>query len=145
MARSMRQRLGELLLTYAQEANQAGFTDEELKAQASQNADHTEHLIDIENARARAKFKVVALVLVAALVALALILGAALFVIQAVGKLEVPWARIGMAALSVVGASITAGISWWAKRAWTRRGDRLTSENPPSGRTEDDHNPVGTQ
>ncbi|WP_405889135.1 hypothetical protein OG762_42790 [Streptomyces sp. NBC_01136] len=143
----MWQRLQEWARTDALAVDQAnGFTDEELKAQVSQNADHAKNLIDIENARAANKLKMVALVGLLALAVVVVVTGAALFVVEAAGDLHLPWSSIGTAVMSLFGSSGAAFIAWRVLRALRGRREAAASAvNPREGRAEDDQNAVGTQ
>ncbi|MFF4269794.1 hypothetical protein [Streptomyces sp. NPDC001536] len=118
----------------------AGLNDEELKAQAIKNQSETDRLVQIENARGAVKLKQMTVLGVLALIALAMLVGAVLVVVQAAGDLKLPWSRIGTAVGTVVCASgITGLVARWLTRWFKRRRAAGTptaapaSQNPPGG------------
>ncbi|MFJ6086912.1 hypothetical protein ACIQI8_36555 [Streptomyces sp. NPDC092369] len=131
------------------------MTDEVLKAQAIQDPAQVKNLIEIERARAEntrrletargeMKLKLVTRLIAAGLVALAVLVVAALFVIDKAARLKLPWPPVGTSALTVVGAGLSSAVAWWVRRAVIRRrAARTSAANPPESRTEGDQNPVG--
>jgi hypothetical protein len=117
-----------------------GPNDEGLKAQAIQDSVQTRNLIAIETARDERRLRLVVVIGTFAFLGLALLVGAALFVVQAAGHLRLPWSRIGTAVLTFVATAITTGATVWAKRALAGR--RANAGNRPGSRTEDDQDPV---
>lgn len=144
--RSVLQRLLDRAQSETVEAGQqAGPNDEGLRAQAIQTAEQTQNLIAIETARGEIRLRLVTTVGSLALLALIVLVGAALFVVDAAGHLHLPWSRIGTAVATFFVAAATTGLSWWAKRALGRRlGGRVSAGSPPANRAEDGQDPVRT-
>ncbi|MES5818501.1 hypothetical protein [Streptomyces sp. RG80] len=118
----------------------AGLNDEELKAQAIKNQDETDRLVQIENARGAVKLRLVTIVGVLVLVALAIVVGAIVLVVQAAGELKLPWSRIGTAVGTFIATSgLAALVGRWATRWFKRRRAAGTptvepaSQNPQGG------------
>ncbi|WP_328557756.1 MULTISPECIES: hypothetical protein [unclassified Streptomyces] len=131
------------------------MTDEVLKAQAIQDPAQAENLIAIEKARAASalqletvrgmmKLRLAALIGLMGLAALAIIVTAAVFVMDKAADLKLSWPPVGTSALTVAGAGLSSLVAWWMRRTLIRRrATRTSAENPPESRTEDDQNPVG--
>jgi hypothetical protein len=131
------------------------MTDEVLKAQAIQDPAQAENLIAIEKARAASalqletvrgmmKLRLAALIGLMGLAALAIIVTAAVFVMDKAADLKLSWPPVGTSALTVAGAGLSSLVAWWVRRTLIRRrATRTSAENPPESRTEDDQNPVG--
>ncbi|MEV8034891.1 hypothetical protein [Streptomyces sp. NPDC086182] len=104
-----------------------------------------ENTLRLEKARASGKFRMLALGGAIGLSALALLLAAALWVINKAGDLKLPFPAIGTSALSVIGAALSAALAWWGRRAHARRrATRTSAGNPPENRAEGGQNPVRT-
>ncbi|MEU5887387.1 hypothetical protein ABZ835_11165 [Streptomyces sp. NPDC047461] len=147
VVRSISQGLQEWVRTFVLGTATAGLSDEELKAQAIQDPQQTQNLIDIENARGAVKAKIVTRIGVLALIGIAMMVGALLVIVQAAGELHLPWHRIGTVVVTVLGASGIAGfVKWWVTRLIKRRRSASAptpepaSQNPAGG----DPNQVGT-
>ncbi|MER6180470.1 hypothetical protein [Streptomyces sp. NPDC001652] len=118
----------------------AGLNDEELKAQAIKNQSETDRLVQIENARGTVKLKLVTILGALALIALAIVVGAIVVVVQAAGELKLPWSRIGTVVATFLCASGLSGlVARWVTRWFKRRRATGTptvasaSQNPPGG------------
>ncbi|MEU1474352.1 hypothetical protein ACFYZ8_23370 [Streptomyces sp. NPDC001668] len=147
VVRSISQGLQEWVRTFVQGTAASGSSDEDLKAQAIQDPQQTKNLIDIENARGAVKARLVTRIGVLALIGLAMVVGAVLFVVEAAGELHLPWHRIGTVVVTFLGASGIAGVvKWWVMRRIKRRRASSpptaepVSQNPAGG----DPNQVGT-
>ncbi|MFI2762711.1 hypothetical protein ACH5A3_28195 [Streptomyces echinatus] len=123
----------------------AGMSDEDLKAQAIQDPAQTRHLIAIETARAAQKLKLAAIAGMVLLLALAMLVGGALVVVQAAGHLKLPWARIGTVVGTFLGSGGLAGlVGWGMRRFLKRRRAAATPANPAPNAQQGDQNQVGT-
>ncbi|NNN32058.1 hypothetical protein HLK59_17140 [Streptomyces sp. S3(2020)] len=114
----------------------AGLNDEELKAQAIKNQSETDRLVQIENARGAVKLRLMTRLGILALVALAIVVGAMVVIIQAAGDLELPWSRIGTAVLTFLCASGLTGLAtrWFKRRRAAGTPTAASaSQTPPGG------------
>ncbi|MFH0516203.1 hypothetical protein ACHBTE_03360 [Streptomyces sp. M41] len=124
----------------------AGMNDDDVKAQAIQDPAQTQNLIAIENARGAVKLKLVICLGLLALLALVVVVGALLVIVEQAGQLRLPWSRIG----TIVGtflttSGITGLVAWWWKRLLKRRQTAAASSgNPSANPAEGDQNQVGT-
>ncbi|WP_406485801.1 hypothetical protein [Streptomyces phaeochromogenes] len=143
------------------------LTDEGLVAQAIGDSVQADTLIAIESARAantlqlenaRAantlrlqealavrQLHMLALRGVIGLIALALFLAAALYVINKAADLKLSIPPIGTGALTMIGGALSTALAWWGRRSYARRrAARTSAGNPPESRAEGDQSPVGT-
>ncbi|KPI20483.1 hypothetical protein OK074_1312 [Actinobacteria bacterium OK074] len=120
------------------------FTDAQLKALVSQNAEYTRNLIELEKARAAHRFRLVALKGGLALVAFCALLCALLVLVHLSGGLKLPWGRLLTTAASVVGtALVTLGVhARQRRRADGNATPGPNAANPPGSRAGDDQDRV---
>ncbi|MGV9574905.1 hypothetical protein ACWDRX_38815 [Streptomyces nigra] len=129
-----------------QNALGGGMNDDDVKAQAIQDAAQTRHLIEIEKARGDIRLRMLTRLAVCALVALVLVLATVVFVIQQAAKLDLPWSRIGTTLVTLIGASgITALVARMGKKLLRRRQEAASNAgNQTASPAGGDQNQVGT-
>lgn len=134
IARRLRQRVSTTTPETGQQ-DQAGLTDNELKAKVSENEQHTANLIALETARSSESRKATREIGLIALMVLVVAVVGIWVVVHAAGGLKLPVP--GVIVSSLLGGSGIGGLTLWGGRRMLGSRQVATAESSPDDQSEE--------